>query len=602
MVTDGRLDQAEQFIKDQKWLKAIGLLRELLLENPEDPYILYSLGRAYYSHGDKREAEPLLKKSLSINPDNADAHLFLGLIYEQSDRKEEAEKEFQAVLKLIPDYEDAKLALERIEESKKPVVEKEKFTPEQKRMIEEAKKAEKERDYITASRLWYQLYSDDPTNAFFTYRMGQVLGWMSRPHEAIYFLKKTLELAPDQTDAMLRLGFQEMALGRNKMAQSLFEDILAIDGERVDALDGLSRSFFLQGRYCEAKSAALRRFGEGDPDYFIYKLYNRILNKTNMFARGILVWSQERETDLTTRTVTVQLNNFASEVKGSFPFTERFTAKAAFLAGTTRERNLINGTNNLFIPYNIVNGSAAWQVHSKVILDGGIGVQHGHDTGDPNFRLGKRTRVQPSGAISYSGVNQSYSLLAYVDSLTVKLFGTGRATFMQRDTYQFEALWNLFENRVRLNTTNFLRYSHDVADNRQWDCSIWAESGYPRYGSVLFLRYTGRASGFKTNESDYYSYKRQWEHNATLTFSRDTVLNTEVDLAYSHRWQWNRKLNQPVNTAVLVNKLYRGSDTLWLELRHLYRPNIRGVFRSEYYFDTTNYKAWSVKGRLNLGF
>lgn len=544
-----------------------------------------------------------MEKSLEINPDNADAHLFLGLIYEREKRLEDAEKQFELVLELVPDYEDATLGLERIVKARLPEEEeKSKFTAWQEMMIEAAEDAIKQRDYIKASRAWYTLYDDDPTNPYFTYHLGEVLGWMSRPHEAIYFLKMTLELQPDHTDAMLRLGFAQMALGHNKMAENLFNEIIRIDGDRVDALDGLTRSLYVQARYGAAQCAALRRFADGDPDYFIYKLYSRVLKRTNFSTKGLVVYAQERETDLVIKTVTAQRNTFVSAVSARLPISDRLSLSGSFQAGTTRERNLVNGTNNLFIPETIVNGVADWQVHPKVALAGGLGVQHGEDTGDPNFKLGHRMRMLPSGSISYNGVKESYTLTAYIDTLIVKLFGTGRSTLMPRDTYLMDAQWNLFENRITLNTSNFLRYYHDVKSNRQWDTSLWAETGYPRFGSYFFLRYSAHIGGYTTYETDYPSYKRQWDHTVTFFFSRDTVLNTEIEFAYLHSWQWNRKLNQPVNTVITLTKLFRGIDKLYLELRQLYRPNIQGIFRSDIYFDSTNYKSWSTKGSLNLTF
>ncbi len=592
-------------MKKEQWVKAIGIYHELLLEDPKNAHLLFVLGMANFRLDHNAQAMTFLEKSLERDSNNADAHLFLGFLYERDKRLDDAEGEFKATLNLVPEYEDAKKALERIEKARLPDVPKEpEFSVWQEMMIERAEKVEKKKYYIEASRDWYELYNDDSTNPLFTYRLGQVLGWMSRPNEAIYFLNKTLDLKPEHTDAMLRLGYQEMALGHYKVAEQFFNEVLSIDGERTDALDGLTRSLYLQARYCAAKNSGLRRFAQGNPDYFIYKLFHQVINHTNMSTKGGLLYVQERETDILTKIVTAQRNTFVSEVSGKLPLTECLMLKGSFLAGTTREINLVNGTNNLFVPGNITRGALDWQAHPRVALSAGCSVEHGRDTGDPNFKLGHRTRLQPAGSIAYNGVNQAYTFVGYADSLLVKLFGTERATLLPRTTYSIDGQLQLFQNRIKFNTTHFLCYyfGNEPNHNRQWDCQLWAESGYPRFGSVLFLRYIGRVGGFRSNQNDYYSYKRQWEHGMTLLFSRDTVLNTEIEFAYHHAWQWSRDLNQPVNTIVFVQKLFRGIDVVYLELRQLYRPNIRGIFHSEYYFDTTNYKTWSVKGSLNLIF
>lgn len=589
-------------MKREQWHVAIGLYHELMLEDPTNPFYVYQLGVANFRLEHYNDAKSFLIRSLEIDPKNPDAYLYLGLVFERAQELDLAEAQFQMVLKLAPDYPDAKEGLERIATARLPEEEEPKFTVWQEMKIEQAEDFEEKRDYIFASRCWYELYDDDRANPLFTYRLGQILGWMSRPYESIYFLEKTLELKPDDTDAILRLGFQQIALGNYILAEQYFNEVLAIDGERTDALDGLTRALSLQGRYCAAKQAGLRRFAEGDPDYFIYKLYHRVLDHTNFSNHDLIVYVQERETDLITKVTTAQRNTFVSEFKGRIPLTQRMTLEGSFQAGMVREINLVNGTNNLFVPGSIVNGMLEWQVHSRVTVTGSLAVEHGRDTGTPNFRLGHRTRLEPAGSISYNGPQQSSTFIAYIDTLLVKRFGTGRATLMPRDTYLLQGQWNLFQNRITFNTSNFLRYYHDVADNRQWESEIWAETGYPRFGSVLFVRYTGRAGGFKVTETDYYSYKRQWEHGITAIFSRDTVLNTEVELAYHHAWQWSRDLNQPINTEVFVRKLFRGIDKIYLELRQLYRPNIRGVFHTAYYFDSTNYKTWSVKGSLNLTF
>lgn len=601
-------EQARVFETKAEYQKALAIWLELLKEQPDNAHYRFQIGKLYFRMQEPTLAEDFLKRSLEINPENSDAHLFLGLVYMQTERYEMALEAFEEALAITPDYPDVLLGIERAESAIAAREEaskvKKKRTPWQEEMVECADKYEDAYHYLQAARCWYVLHQSDPEDPYYTFRLGRVTAWMGRKREADYFLSKTLVLDPNYSDATFRLGYLELARNNYKQGQAYFQELLDENPDNTDALRGLIRSLNIQNKNRQAKEVALKRYALDDANYSLDKLYHRILKRTNPWARETMAYGQERETDIITKQTSAQRNTYINIIYGSVPLSENSNLSASFLAGMEREINLVSGSNNLFVPFNITAVNVDWMPYADLSLAGGASVKHGHDTGDPLFPLGEQTRFEPTGSISYQAEDSLYTLSAIVDSILIKEFSTApqKATFLGRQTYTGYGEWYLFQRRFRFSLTGFLRFYHDITYNRQWSGEIFAESYYPRYNPILTLRYTGRISGYKETEVDYYSFKRQWEHYVTLFYIKNVGLNTQMELAYLHSWQWNRELNQPVSVAVFLDKLFRSTDKVYFEWRQLYRPNIRGVFHSEYYWDSTNYKAWLTKGQLLLIF
>jgi Flp pilus assembly protein TadD len=76
--------------------------------NPEDGYIVDSLGWAYYRLGDYRSAQATLERAVELRPADAEINDHLGDAYWQGGRKDEAELQWRRALGLNPEASLAK--------------------------------------------------------------------------------------------------------------------------------------------------------------------------------------------------------------------------------------------------------------------------------------------------------------------------------------------------------------------------------------------------------------------------------------------------------------------------------------------------------------
>jgi tetratricopeptide (TPR) repeat protein len=101
------------YIETGKASQAIPLLRKRLLEQPDDPNLLYLLGEALVRDGAGpgdttfTEAQSALEKSLRLNPNLCLPHVALGSIYLQENRNEDAIKLFEQARLIDPKEKSA---------------------------------------------------------------------------------------------------------------------------------------------------------------------------------------------------------------------------------------------------------------------------------------------------------------------------------------------------------------------------------------------------------------------------------------------------------------------------------------------------------------
>jgi tetratricopeptide (TPR) repeat protein len=102
-----RYRAAERLVEERRYPEAVGLLRELVRENPASAryglYLAFALRKA----NDPSGAEAALREVLRHTPDSPRAHLELGIVRLGLGRRDEATASFRRAAELKPDYADA---------------------------------------------------------------------------------------------------------------------------------------------------------------------------------------------------------------------------------------------------------------------------------------------------------------------------------------------------------------------------------------------------------------------------------------------------------------------------------------------------------------
>ncbi|HJS44348.1 MAG TPA: tetratricopeptide repeat protein [Gemmatimonadales bacterium] len=87
---------------NQNWPAAIRERRAAVSANPDDPSLLFDLGKAIASSGDWAGAEQTLKQAMEANPRDSRVPYYLGIVQQQQNKKEEARATFDRFVALAP--------------------------------------------------------------------------------------------------------------------------------------------------------------------------------------------------------------------------------------------------------------------------------------------------------------------------------------------------------------------------------------------------------------------------------------------------------------------------------------------------------------------
>lgn len=110
---------AALYANQKKFDKSFSVLDQRVRVKPDEPAILYQIGRTASLSGQQLDrGEEALKKYIASPPEKgpspANAHYRLGLVYEKKGLKNEARREYQTALQLNPKHEEATKALREL--------------------------------------------------------------------------------------------------------------------------------------------------------------------------------------------------------------------------------------------------------------------------------------------------------------------------------------------------------------------------------------------------------------------------------------------------------------------------------------------------------
>jgi tetratricopeptide (TPR) repeat protein len=218
-------------IEAGQFTEAIGNLQAALQKRPNDPDLLYYLGRA----------SGLLSKQsidtlLATNSDSARAHQAMAENYFVLRRMPDAEREYREALRLRPDLPEVHLALGEV-------------------YAGASQWAKAEQEYRAQAEL-------QPGNAEAAYRLGTALLEQGKLHEARAALVRADRLMPEMPETLYSLGKAASLEGDAAAAEKAWTKLLSIEKESslaAQAHFGLAALYRKQGK-TEAAQHEMREF------------------------------------------------------------------------------------------------------------------------------------------------------------------------------------------------------------------------------------------------------------------------------------------------------------------------------------------------------
>jgi tetratricopeptide (TPR) repeat protein len=205
--------------------QAVANLQTALAAHPNDPDVLYYLGRA-----SGLLAKQSIDTLLAAYPDSPRAHQAMAENYYVLRRMQDAEKEYRDALRLRPGLPEAHLALGEVYAG--------------------AFKWEKAEEQF---RLQTKL---QPGNAEAGYRLGEALLEQGKAHEARAELLRSDRLMPDMPETLYALGKAAALDGDGAAAEKAWNKLLSIENQSplaAQAHFGLAGLYRKQGKTAEAK-------------------------------------------------------------------------------------------------------------------------------------------------------------------------------------------------------------------------------------------------------------------------------------------------------------------------------------------------------------
>lgn len=317
-------EQGIAALVDETYPQAIAFFSQALQLDPTDSTLYNLTGEVYASKGDHQNAIAEYKKGLQFNPGDTDAkqnlarsYNNLGVQLTQSQRWEEAIDAYEQARQLMPDLASVKTNLTDLYWRRAN-------TLREKGNLDLAIEAYREllefdsgaldahsllgdlyfqkRDYPQAIREFNAAFTADPENSqaqnnliAVYHKYGQVLAHQRRYAQAITQLEAGLALAPSHINLRLSLAYvYEHAKDFDK-AGRVFEEILEIEPDNLQAKTGLVNLQIQRGNYLlnrKKYTAALKVFEsipESDRGTGIYNTigYLYLMKKQPLKALGI---------------------------------------------------------------------------------------------------------------------------------------------------------------------------------------------------------------------------------------------------------------------------------------------------------------------------
>jgi len=213
--------------QQQRYDEAVELLLDAVADNPENPDRYDMLGEAYKAVGRFENAAGAFARALEIRPDHESARIHLGYVRLKQKRYKDSATLFNDALHANPNDVSACLGL--------------------------ACTCSETFQHEMALRLYSLARDLDHSSYVPLYGMGQAYAGLGKFGEAEKYLRKALELSPDNSSLESNLGAVLKEQGKKAEAFLAYQAALAHNPLNATAAFGLGGWYWLDQNYGEAK-------------------------------------------------------------------------------------------------------------------------------------------------------------------------------------------------------------------------------------------------------------------------------------------------------------------------------------------------------------
>lgn len=565
----------------------------------------FQLGKKFYEEKNLDKAKEYFIEVLKKDPKNSDALLMLSYIYLWQNETEKAIEGFEQILKDHPDYEDAKIGLQKAKDvisgKSEEIVKKEKPAEEQAE-IKFIKNLEKNIKFDTAFLQWYRMHCKYPDDLEYVYELGKIASWTGKWFTANKYLHDLLNEDNDfKNSAHLALAQQYILLWRWGKAAYHLSEFLEKDPKSGEGWLARGRMAFINRCFCDAKTYFLHSYyllDDEDVKAIAWRdFYDTALLLAPSMKIGTLV-SEDKEVDSQSEKDSARTT--ATLYNGRLQL--NFLKKGIFFeeveTGFQRERNLVNGMRNYDVDLTRSTTGITYFYSSNFKFSGGVTIKNGKNQGTPVFPFHQKTTKEPWIAGSFSSASNSASISYAKESYIIKNFQETYSLFLQRNNLDLFLEHQILPLQSFVGISGYERFYLDSIHNKEWRGVVWVTVALPKYYDHFTLRYQFDGGGFKRTDTDYYSFKKQWEHFAIFTYSNYWPWLDLLEIRYLHSWQHSRDLNRPINTTYFLAKQFIFTNKINFMLRKVCKHGLDLEFEGQYYWDTAQYKAYLVKGNV----
>jgi len=235
---------------------------------------LFNIAANHFNNGNYTTAEQLLKQVIALKPEKVDAYYFLGNTYVKLEKNDLAEEYFLKALEIQPDHQPTIIALIDLYDKTNQHM---KRIPLMEKIAELSQDAE---TWFAVGNLYNQLDNKekakesylkalaiDPEFSGAIVNLSIILYDEGNYSEAIPYLEKAFEEAPDNTFIAARLATAYQKSGRTQEAIDKYENVLIKDPNNIQAYLNLISIYRSMGNNAKAieKIIALKKVAPDNP-------------------------------------------------------------------------------------------------------------------------------------------------------------------------------------------------------------------------------------------------------------------------------------------------------------------------------------------------
>jgi tetratricopeptide (TPR) repeat protein len=234
---DWVLNIAYTFERIGKFDRAIYFLQKYLDKNPDNEDILWELAVFHEQNGDDEKALKTYRKFIDINPFSDAGWFNMGVILNQMEQYDEAIESFDYVLAINPDFTSALFnkgnTLANLDKHEEAIQTYSEFLLKDENHAQTLTYIGESYEKLNNNTMAYQYYrkarAADPSFSEPWYGLASIMLQKENPYEALYYIRKAIQLKSGNPDYLFLLGKVNMKLEFFEDALSAFQDVLKLD-------------------------------------------------------------------------------------------------------------------------------------------------------------------------------------------------------------------------------------------------------------------------------------------------------------------------------------------------------------------------------------